>query len=126
LLFFIFNFIYFFYLLFFSKKGQIKFEVTQRTKVRAYGRKVISIDFNERLVNLYEVKTQNITSRPIKNLLKISRSKKSNKKIKLWWSREDGGCERYVFLSAVERESFYEICWVARSNITRVVNFFNF
>ena len=105
-------------------KGQNKFEVTQRTKVRAYGRKVISIDLNERLVNLYEVKTQNISSRPIKNLLKISRSKKSNKKIKLWWSREDGGCERYVFLSAQEREAFYEICWVARSNITRVVSLF--
>ena len=89
--------------------------------MRSGARYVLSVDLSDKLISLYEVKTQNNSSRHVNLLLKMSRSKKSNKKLKLFWSNEAGGCERYIFLSSKEREVFYEACWVARSHLTRVV-----
>lgn len=74
-----------------------------------------SLTLTDTDIAIYDVKQQTSTVRALSSVLKVTRSNKSPKKLKIWWRGE--ACDRYVFASPLQREIFVEGIWTLRKAV---------
>ena len=73
-------------------------------------------------ISIYDVKQQTSVQRPLSQVLKVTRSNKNPRKLKIHW-RAGGadapaaGCDRFLFASQLQREQFVECMWQFRKTV---------
>lgn len=98
----------------------LRFEVSRRAGLLTSANFSITVTNNpEPQISVYEVKAQANVVRPISNVVKVTRSNKNHRKLKIWWRGEP--VERFLFKSGREREIFVEAVWTYRQLVPRPV-----